>query len=229
MIKVFIGYDSRESVAFYTLAHSIWRRASQPVSVVPIALHSLSHLHNRPRERYQSNDFTFSRWLVPYLCDYEGWAIFMDCDMIVLRDISELWGYRDSRYAVQVVKHFYNPFEKEKYLGNEQDAYERKNWSSVMLLNCAACTALTLEYVNTASRLDLHQFKWLGENSEDQIGELPSNWNHLVGYGKEMPNAALVHFTIGGPYFKEYVGVEHTNTWIAENLDMMRCVQREEN
>lgn len=228
MIKIFIGYDSCESVAFYTLAHSIWRRASQPVSITPIALHSLCDVHSRLRERYQSNDFTFSRWLVPYLCGYEGWAIFMDCDMIVLRDIVELWSYRDSRYAVRCVKNQYTPSEREKYLGNEQDVYDRKNWSSMMLLNCAACTVLTPEYVNTASRLDLHQFKWLGENSEDLIGELPAEWNHLVGYGKEMPDAALVHFTIGGPYFKEYIGVEHTHTWMVENVDMLRCVQREE-
>lgn len=225
MIPVFIGYDPRESVAFYTLAHSIWRRASQPVNIIPIALHQLKEIHSRPRERFQSNDFTFSRWLVPHLCEYKGWAIFMDCDMIVRRDITELWKLRDERYAIQVVKHDYQPTEKEKYLGNEQDAYDRKNWSSVMLMNCCRCLALTPHYVGTASRMDLHQFKWLDSS---EIGELPLEWNHLVGYGRENPEAALVHFTIGGPYFKEYIGVEHTHTWMVEHFDMLRCVQREE-
>lgn len=228
MIRVFIGYDHRESVAFYTLVHSILRRSSQPVQISPIALHQLKEIHDRPRERFQSNDFTFARWLVPFLCDYEGWAVYLDCDMVMLEDIAEMWAYRDSAYAVKCVKHSYQPTEQSKYLGNPQDAYVRKNWSSVMLMNCAACTTLTPEYVNSADRLDLHQFNWLDDGMETRIGELPSRWNHLVGYGNECSDAAIVHFTKGGPYFKEYLGVEHSLTWIKENIDMVNCSQYEE-
>jgi len=224
-IRVFIGYDPRESVAFYTLAHSIWRRASRPVSIVPLSLPHLTEIHDRPYERFQSNDFTFTRWLVPYLCRYEGWAIFVDCDMLVMRDIAELWDLRDPMYAVQVVKHRYRPPEQKKYLGNEQDHYEKKNWSSVMLMNCERCTELTPGYVQIAPRLDLHQFKWLEDDT--LIGTLPAEWNYLVGYGDRNPDAALIHFTIGGPYFREYFGTEHTDTWLMENKDMMRCDQLE--
>lgn len=149
----------------------------------------------------------------------------MDCDMVVLRDIKELFDCRDPEFALQCVKHAYQPTEKSKYLGNVQDAYARKNWSSVMLINCDKCAALTPDYVNTAPRLDLHQFAWL---SDSQIGELPPEWNHLVGYGPERPDAAIVHFTMGGPYFKEYLGVEHSLTWIKENRDMLNCAQIEE-
>lgn len=228
MIKVFIGYDPREAVAFYTLAHSILRRASEPVQIVPIALQQLTTVHSRPRERFQSNDFTFARWLVPFLCNYEGWAIFIDCDMIVLDDIARLWDYRDDLYAIRCVQHAYQPKETSKYLGNEQDSYERKNWSSVMLMNCTECKALTPEYVNIASRLDLHQFKWLGEDSASKIGALPSRWNHLVGYGKECLDPALIHFTIGGPYFKEYADVEFAEAWQEEWKSMNHCSQYEE-
>jgi hypothetical protein len=227
-IKVFIGYDPRESVAFYTLAHSIWCRASRPVTIVPLRREQLLDVHDRPRERFQSNDFTFTRWLVPHLCGYEGWAIFMDCDMLVRRDIAELWALRDSCYAVQVVKHDYAPQETAKYLGNEQDAYARKNWSSVMLMNCAACTELTPRYVNTAPRLDLHQFKWLEGGDETMIGALPTEWNHLVGYGPTREDAALVHFTIGGPYFNGYQHCEFAPEWARELDSMMRCDQQAE-
>lgn len=228
MIRVFIGYDAHESVAFYTLAHSILRRASQPVQIVPIVLSQLKEIHNRPRERFQSNDFTFARWLVPFLCDYEGWAIFMDCDMIMLDDVAKLWAYKSDSYAVQCVKHEYWPAEKSKYLGNEQDSYARKNWSSVMLMNCSKCSSLTPWHVNTASRLDLHQFKWLGEDSEEKIGQLPPRWNHLVGYGGVCREPALVHFTKGGPYFKEYADVEFAKAWQEEFTSMNHCSQSEE-
>ena len=225
MIRIFIGYDRRESVAFHTLCHSIWRHASQPVSIIPLMLNQLYDVHDRPRERFQSNDFTFSRWLVPYLCGYEGWAIFMDCDMLVRRDISELWEMRNPLCAVQVVKHDYTPPESSKYLGNEQDAYHKKNWSSMMLMNCGACKTLTPGYVNDAKRLTLHQFQWLGR--EDLVGSIPSEWNHLVGYGTERPDAAIVHFTIGGPYFHEYRSVEFSEQWRAEYSDMVHCAQVE--
>jgi hypothetical protein len=225
VIRVFVGYDAREAVAFSVLAHSIHARASQPVSVTPLRLSELKGIYTRPRNELQSTDFSFSRFLTPWLCDYQGWAIFMDCDMIALDDIASLWGLADERFAVQVVKHHHVPKERTKFLGATQTRYEKKNWSSVMLMNCARCRALTPDYVNGATGLELHQFKWLG--SDDLIGELPARWNHLVGYDAPRPDAAIVHFTIGGPYFAEYRDCEYASEWRRELDDMLAVQSRE--
>ncbi|HUJ00923.1 MAG TPA: glycosyltransferase [Usitatibacter sp.] len=224
MIRVFIGYDPREAVAFGVLSHSIHARASQPVAIAPLMLSELQGVYRRRRDPLQSTDFSFSRFLTPHLCDYEGWAIFMDCDMLVLDDIAKLWSLRDERYAVQVVKHVHVPREEVKFLGAVQTKYEKKNWSSVMLMNCARCRALTPDYVNTATGLELHQFKWLGEDS--LIGALPSKWNHLVGYDAPRRDASLVHYTIGGPYFESYRDCEYAAEWFAERESMLRVESR---
>jgi hypothetical protein len=157
MIKVFVGYDQSEAVSFNVLSHSIQSNSSVPVAIIPVRLSQLGGVFNRERNALQSTEFSFSRFLVPYLCDYEGWAIFMDCDMLVKADIKELWDQRDDRYAVQVVKHDHQPEENVKFLGAVQTKYEKKNWSSVMLFNCKKCKALTPDYVNTASGLQLHR------------------------------------------------------------------------
>lgn len=225
MIRVFIGYDPREAVAFSVLSHSIHARASEPVAIAPLMLSELRETLRRPREPLQSTDFSFSRFLTPWLCDYRGWAVFMDCDMLMRDDIARLWALRDERYAVQVVKHQHVPKEQTKFLGEAQTRYQKKNWSSVMLMNCERCGALTPEYVNTASGLQLHQFHWL--ESEDLIGSLPPRWNHLVGYDAPRPDAALVHFTIGGPYFHEYRHCEFADEWFAERDAMLAVSQRE--
>lgn len=219
MIPVFIGYDSREAVAFSVLAFSIQARATQPVTIAPLMLTQLSGVLTRERHPLQSTDFSFSRFLAPYLSGFSGWSIFMDCDMLVLDDIERLWQLRDDRYAVMVVKHDHVPKETQKFLGEPQSKYEKKNWSSVMLFNNAKCKALTPEYVNTASGLELHQFKWLGDDG--LIGELPERWNHLVGYNPPRPDAALVHYTLGGPYFEEYRDCEYSTEWRTERDAML--------
>ncbi len=224
MIRVFIGFDAREAAAFAVLAHSIHARASQPVTVAPLMLSQLAGVYRRERNPLQSTDFSFSRFLTPYLCGYQGWAIFMDCDMLVLDDIAKLWELRDERYAVQVVKHVHVPKEEVKFLGAVQTKYEKKNWSSVMLMNCARCAALTADYVNSASGLELHQFKWLA--SEQLIGELPHRWNHLVGYDAPSSDTSLVHYTIGGPYFEAYRDCEYAQEWFAEREAMLRVQSR---
>lgn len=221
MIPVFIGYDDREAVAYNVLAHSIQARASQPVTIAPIMLSQLNGIFRRDRHPLQSTDFSFSRFLTPYLSDHTGWSLFMDCDMLMLEDVAKLWALRDERYAVMVVKHAHVPKEERKFLNEPQSKYEKKNWSSVMLFNNARCRALTPEYVNTASGLELHQFKWLGDDS--LIGALPSNWNHLVGYDAPRNDAALVHYTLGGPYFKEYNNCEYSKEWFAERAAMLHA------
>lgn len=224
MIPVFIGFDEREAVAFSVLACSIHRRASQAVSTTPIMLSQLQGVLTRERHPLQSTDFSFSRFLAPYLSAHAGWSIFMDCDMLMRDDIAKLWALRDERYAVMVVKHVHVPRETEKFLGMPQSKYEKKNWSSVMLFNNARCAALTPDYVNAASGLDLHQFKWLA--SDEAIGSLPARWNHLVGYDAPRQDAALVHFTLGGPYFANYARCEYADEWRSEKERMLAVSEK---
>lgn len=224
MIRIFIGYDPREAVAFSVLAHSIYTRSSAPVSVTPLMLSALHGVFTRERHPLQSTDFAFTRFLVPFLSGFEGWSLFTDCDMLVLDDIARLWALRDDRYALMVVKHEHKPRESVKFLGQPQSAYAKKNWSSVMLFNNVRCAALTPEYVASASGLELHQFMWLG--SDDLIGALPHRWNHLVGFDEPCRDVSLVHYTLGGPYFHEYTDCEHAESWRAERDRMLACAQR---
>jgi hypothetical protein len=224
MINIFIGYDPREAVAYSVLAYSIQARASQPVSIAPLMLAQLKGILTRERHPLQSTDFSFSRFLTPYLSGHAGWSVFMDCDMLMLEDVARLWQLRDDRYAVMVVKHNHVPKETVKFLGEPQTKYEKKNWSSVILFNNARCRALTPEYVNQASGLELHQFKWLG--NDDLIGALPERWNHLVGYNPPRKDAALVHYTLGGPYFDDFRACEYAKEWFAERDAMLRVASR---
>lgn len=221
MIRIFIGYDRRETVAWHVLSHSILARATQPVAIAPLTLHGLAGRFRRERHPLQSTDFSFTRFLVPWLCGYEGWALFMDCDMLVREDIASLWSLRDERHAVQCVQHAHCPQEARKFLGEPQTTYGRKNWSSVMLFNNARCRALTPDYVATAPGLALHQFAWLADQGEGAIGALPSRWNHLVGHDAPDPGAANVHFTVGGPWFAAYGDCEHAQSWRDERAAML--------
>lgn len=213
-IRVFIGYDSRQAVLYNVAQYSIVRHCSQPVSIAPIKLDQLRGVFDRPPASLQSTEFSFSRFLTPYLSNYRGWALFMDCDTLVRADLAELWALRDERYAVQCVKHDHQPTSTVKFLGKRQTRYEKKNWTSVMLMNCAKCTALTPEYVSAASGLDLHQFKWLA--SDELIGALPREWNFLAEYYAHDDNAKLVHFTEGGPYYEATRHVDFAEQWWRE-------------
>jgi len=221
MIKTFIGYDSRETVAFHVLSHSIHSRASRPVEVVPLMLSQLSEIFYREKHPLQSTDFSFSRFLVPYLSNYSGWSMFCDCDMLMIDDISNLWSLRNEKFAVQVVKHDHKPTEDSKFLDQPQSKYEKKNWSSVILFNNAKCKALTKEYVNNASGLELHQFKWL--ENDNLIGDLPPRWNHLVDYDPSLQKEelSLLHFTKGGPYFSAYKDCSYSDLWFKEYNKMI--------
>lgn len=219
MLQVFIGYDPREAVAFNVLSFSIQARASQPVAIAPLKLEQLRGVLTRPRHPLQSTDFSFSRFLTPHLSGYRGWSVFMDCDMLMQDDIAKLHALRDERYAVMVVKHNHVPKESRKFLGEPQSKYEKKNWSSVMLFNNEKCRELTPDYVNRAMGLELHQFKWLA--GDQLIGELPARWNHLAGYDPPRTDAALVHYTLGGPYFKAFEDCEYGVQWWREREAML--------
>lgn len=212
-LDIYIGYDVAERVAYHALSQSIIDHASRPVRITPIALSMLDGLHSRPRISQQSTDFSFTRFLTPFLSGYDGWSLFMDCDMLVRSDIAELFALADDRFAALVAQHDYMPRDQEKFLGSPQLPYPKKNWSSVILFNNARCRALTPDYVNTASGLDLHQFRWLP--GDEEIGGLPLEWNWLVGEYPANPAAKIVHFTRGGPYFPDYADCDYADEWRA--------------
>ena len=214
-VRVFLGYDPAETVAYHVAAHSILRHASVPVSVTPLKLSQLPM--TRERDPKQSTEFSFSRFLVPWLCGFKGTAIFMDCDVLVRSDIAALQGQPGK--SVSVVKHSYTPRPEDKFLGNKQTVYAKKNWSSVMVFDCAGCPMLTPQYVNTASGLELHQFKWLG--GDYLIGDLDPAFNHLVGEYAPNPHAKIAHFTLGGPWLKGYRDVEFADEWRQEWNNML--------
>lgn len=210
MIRVFVGWDSQQVLPYHVLCHSIIRHTHghEPVSITPLKREFL----DRPRDPNQSTEFAFTRFLVPYLCGYEGWAIYMDCDMVVTTDISQLWAKRDEKYAVMVVKRDshvpalgHAPWVRgdSKMSGKYQSLYPRKNWSSLILYNCAQCRALTREAVESQTGAWLHRFKWL---PDDKIGELPGQWNYLVGVDPpgKYPQVANYHFTLAGPWLDSF-------------------------
>ena len=220
MLSVFIGYDPDETVAYHTLAHSILRRASIPVSIAPLMRRQLGAMYRRERGPTESTEFSLTRFLVPALSGYRGWSVFMDCDMLCRADIAGLAAEIDRQpdRAVLVCQHDYVPKTERKFLGRVQTKYPRKNWSSLMVFNNPRCSALTPDYVNTASGLDLHRFKWLADAA---IGALPLEWNWLVGEYDRNPEAKIAHFTLGGPYFEAYRSCDYADEWF-EEFEKMR-------
>jgi hypothetical protein len=230
VIKIFIGFDQVESVAWHTMVSSIMRHSSRPVAIVPVNLANFKDFFYRERDPKQSNEFSISRFLVPYLCDYHGYGIFFDCDMLLRTDIAEIFDVidRDPGKAVYVVKHSYEPRDDIKYLDTVQYKYPRKNWSSVVLWNCGHedNKKVTLDYVNTAPAMELHRFHWLDDND---IGELDVRWNWLVGEYTDPPeDVKNVHWTVGGPYFHEYKDADFSAEWFEESARMSFCLQRPE-
>ena len=224
MIPIFIGYDPREAIAYHVCTNSIIRRSSQPVALNPLALNVLKGYDEKHTDG--SNHFIYSRFLVPHLMNYKGWAIFIDGDMIVRDDINELWEMRDDTKAVMVVKHDYQTKMAEKYLGAKNENYPRKNWSSVILWNCGhpANAIVTPEFVQSATGAQVHRFTWL---TDDLIGELPKEWNWLDVEYDWNPHAKLVHYTLGTPCFHEFSDQGNfANEWHKERIYTEYCLQR---
>ena len=226
ILNVYIGFDEAESTAYHTLCHSIIENASAPVRISPICSNHFKEFFNRARDPRQSNDFSFTRFLVPYLNNYHGHAIFMDCDMMLRTDIFKVFEEITEQDAISVVKHDYTPSEKIKYLNQKQYAYPRKNWSSFVVWNCGHTDnrLLTPEFVEKATGLELHRFTWL---NDADIGALDVRWNWLVGDYNEPPkDVHNVHWTVGGPYFNEYARVDFSSEWFAMNKLMNFCKQK---
>lgn len=216
MLNVFIGYDRQEPVAYHVLSHSILRRSSVPVSIAPLKRKLLGRMYTRKRGPTESTEFSLTRFLVPALSGFRGWSVFMDCDMLCRMDFAAVARQieRQSDKAVLVCKHGYTPSRGRKFLNHVQTVYPRKNWSSFMVFNNARCRALTVDYVNTATGLDLHRFNWLRD--QGAIGSLPITWNWLVGEYKHNPKARIIHYTLGGPWFPAYRNCDYAEEWRAE-------------
>jgi lipopolysaccharide biosynthesis glycosyltransferase len=217
-LKVYVGYDSREDIAWQVCRFSLLRHASSSVEIYPLKQLTLRELGLYTREPDRaSTEFSLTRFLTPYIAAHEGWTLFVDCDFVFTTDILQLLEGRDRRKAVYVVKHNYTPAKTIKMDGQVQTSYPRKNWSSFMLFNNAhpQVRALTPEVVNRESPGFLHRFMWIDD--EALIGELPLAWNFLEGeYPKpeRLPNA--IHYTNGGPWFPNHQNVTYADLWVAE-------------
>jgi len=223
MIPIFIGYDPREAVAYHVCTNSIIRHSSQPVSLCPLALNILKGYEEKHTDG--SNHFIYSRFLVPHLMNYNGWAIFMDGDMLLRDDITNLWNFKDDSKAVMVVKHNYKTKMSTKYLGAKNEDYPRKNWSSVILWNCGhpANKQITPEFIQNATGAQLHRFTWL----DDQlVGELPLEWNWLPDEYGANTEANLLHYTLGTPSFQEFATTPMGDEWHRERILTDYCLQR---
>jgi lipopolysaccharide biosynthesis glycosyltransferase len=209
-ISIVVGFDQRESIAYHVFCQSVLERASSPLRFIPLS----DNLVKKYKETHLdgSNQFIYSRFLTPYLSEYKGWAIFADGDMVCQADITDLWNLRDESKAVQVVKHDYKTKAQIKYLGNKNENYPRKNWSSLILWNCEhpANKLLTPDFIQSQPGSFLHRFSWL---NDELIGDLPAEWNWLAIEYPENPEAKIIHYTLGTPCFKDYSKESMSNIW----------------
>jgi hypothetical protein len=226
--RIFVGYDEREDIAYQVCAHSIRSRAAAPVEVSPIKLDDLRarKLFWRDEDPLQSTQFTYSRFLTPWLARFQGWALFCDCDILFTADIGELFALADGTKAVMCVKHDYTPPEATKMDGKAQTVYPRKNWSSLVLYNCGhpANRVLTPELVNRETGAFLHRFQWLDDGL---IGGLPERWNWLEGWSTRGGSAPMaIHYTRGGPWFDLSHPIDYGELWLAERDSYLAARRR---
>jgi len=220
-IRIFIGWDPREPEAYEVARFSLLRRATIPIEITPIKRDELRAcgVYWRTEDPLAATEFTYSRFLTPFLADYQGWALYCDCDFLWLADVAELLKLADSKKPVHCVKHDHRPPETTKMDGRVQSVYPRKNWSSLMLFNCAhpALRRLTPDVVNAESGAYLHRLQWVADGD---IGALPEEWNWLEGWSKPpvVGTPKVIHFTRGGPWFEQWQSVEYAELWLAEQV-----------
>jgi hypothetical protein len=218
--RIFIGFDNREPIGYHVLSHSILENSSIPVTITPIKLENLKRFYKRKKTIKDSTDFSISRFLTPYLSNFKGYSLFVDCDFIIRADIIDLIKIikKNPNKAVWCVKHKnYIPKEKVKFLNEKQLAYNKKNWSSFVIYNNKYCKKLTPAFIENANGLYLHQFRW---TKDSLIGSLPKEWNVLIGEQKVPKNFKALHYTKGGPYFKKYRNCEQAKFWFLNKKEM---------
>lgn len=218
---IYVGWDSREPIAYDVARKSLLDHAGKPVNIHPVKLDALvkKGAYTREVDPLASTEFTYSRFFTPWLAGFTGWALFCDCDFLFFADVAGLERYLDPSKAVLCVKHDYRPTATVKMDGKTQTSYPRKNWSSFMLFNCShpSTRKLTPDLINGQTGAYLHRMQWA---RDDEIGELPTAWNWLEGWNDKpasgYPNA--VHFTNGGPWFKGWQKVDYADEWRAAAL-----------
>jgi hypothetical protein len=226
VINIFIGHDQRESIAFHVLEQSIIDKTSAPVAIIPL---SNRMMRNFDGQRDGTNAFIYSRFLVPEMMDYQGWAIYLDSDMLLRDDLVKLWDLRDESKALMCVKHDYQTKHKRKLIGTPMEAtntdYPRKNWSSMMLWNCGhpMNKILSTDFVNESPGSMLHRFSWL---TDDLVGEIPKEWNWLVGEYPLSAEAKLAHFTYGAPCFNHYRRCDYATEWHGTKEDVNHALDK---
>lgn len=210
LINIFVGFDQKESIAYHAFVQSLIDSSSIPLSITPLAENNLNIYNEKHLDG--TNKFTYSRFLVPYLMNFKGWAIYFDGDMVCLSDIKDLIKNFDTNKAVSVIKHDYKTKNSVKYFGQKNEDYPRKNWSSVIIWNCEhpKNKILTPDFIESMNGAFLHRFKWL-DNVE--IGELDKKWNWLAVEYPEIKDANLIHYTLGTPCFEEYKNTSMANYW----------------
>ena len=210
LLNIFVGFDQKEAIAYHTFVQSLIENSTIPLSITPLAENNLDHYTEKHTDG--TNKFTYSRFLVPYLMNFNGWAIYADGDMVCLEDIKKLWDLRDNKYAVQVVKHDYKTKIKNKYWGNKNEDYPRKNWSSLILWNCnhPSHKVLTPDFIREQTGAFLHRFSWV---KDQEIGGLAKEWNWLAMEYEDKKDLNLIHYTIGTPCFKEYQNTSLSSYW----------------
>jgi lipopolysaccharide biosynthesis glycosyltransferase len=210
IIKISVGFDQKEAVAYHTFCQSVIKNTTQPIIFAPLALNLFQNYSENHNDG--SNTFIYTRFLTPYLFNFDGWAIFADGDMICNSDLGKLWSMRDESKAVMCVKHDYKTKASEKYLGNINQDYPRKNWSSLVLWNCkhVANQVLTPDFVMKQTGAFLHRFKWLDDSL---IGELNTEWNWLVTEYPDNYKANILHYTLGTPCFNDYKNSQMSDLW----------------
>jgi lipopolysaccharide biosynthesis glycosyltransferase len=226
MINLFAGFDEREAVGYHTFCASVIARSSEPVAITPLNLNNFKKFYSESHND-GTNSFAYSRFLIPMLMGYKGWAIFADgSDMVCLDDIAKLWGLRDASKAVQVVQHSYETKHHRKYIGTKMEAanedYPRKNWSSLMLINCAnpSWGLITPLALSTMAGSYLHRFQFI---QPQHIGKLPIEWNWLADEYGDNEAAKIVHWTAGIPAFKHYENAPMANNWRTEHLKVINA------
>ncbi|MBC2651531.1 glycosyltransferase [Novosphingobium aerophilum] len=217
--KVFVGYDSREDIAWQVARFSMKRHAGREVKIVPLRQDVLRELglYTRPYDPLSSTEFSLTRFLTPFLAARNDWVLFCDCDFLFTQDVNAVFEGLDGTKAVYCVQHDYTPVNDVKMDGKKQTAYPRKNWSSFMLFNGAHpdVKALTPDVVNSATPAFLHRFEWISDPAA--IGSLPLHWNFLEGeYPRPDKVPAAIHYTNGGPWFDNWQEVDFAGLWLAE-------------
>ena len=215
-MRIYVGYDSREDIAYEVCKYSI-KKQNPDIEVIPLKLSTMRELgiYTRDVDKKASTEFTFSRFFVPYLMDYQGWALFVDCDFLFLSDPAEIFEQAKKEYAIMCVKHDYTPKEGFKMDGKHQLQYPRKNWSSCVLYNCGHPRNIRLDIknLNTQDGLWHHRFQWL---EDEEIGELSHEWNWLTDWYKEPEDGKpkALHYTEGGPWFNHLQHIPYADIWL---------------